>query len=209
MIPGREERTYARSDGSPAVVVSVQKQSGTNTVDVSERVKDAMTAIQKELPADVKVAITRDSSIYIRNNVEDVKTSIILGGLLAVIIVFLFLRDFRATMVGAFAIPTSIIATFAVMKYFNFTLNNMSLMGLSLAVGILIDDAIVVVENIHRHIEGGRSPKEAALSGTVEIALAVLATTFCILSRFLFLLVPWGKLLACFSGSLALLSPLQ
>lgn len=185
-----EERTYARTNGSPSVVVSVQKQSGTNTVDVSERVKEAMSAIQKELPADVKVNITRDSSVYIRDNVKDVQTSIILGGLLAVIIVFLFLRDFRATMVGAVAIPTSVIATFAVMKYFNFTLNNMSLMGLSLAVGILIDDAIVVVENIHRHIEGGRKPMHAALSGTAEIALAVMATTFCILAVF----VPVGSM---------------
>lgn len=185
-----EERSDARTGGLPSVVVSVQKQSGTNTVDVAERVKTEMQQIQKELPADIKVDVVRDSSPFIRSNVEDVQTSLILGGLLAVVIVFLFLRDFRATMVGAFAIPTSVIATFSIMKAANFTLNNMSLMGLSLAVGILIDDAIVVVENIHRHIEEGRTPREGALSGTTEIALAVLATTLSILAVF----VPVGSM---------------
>lgn len=185
-----EERSDARTDGRPSVVVSAQKQSGTNTVDVAERVKAEMQQIQKELPSDIQVNTVRDSSTYIRDNVKDVETSLVLGGLLAVIIVFLFLRDLRATVVGAFAIPTSIIATFAIMKAANFTLNNMSLMGLSLAVGILIDDAIVVVENIHRHVEEGRSTREAALSGTAEIALAVLATTLSILAVF----VPVGSM---------------
>lgn len=185
-----DERSDARTDGRPSVVVSAQKQSGTNTVDVAERVKAEMQQIQKELPSDIQVSIVRDSSTYIRDNVKDVETSLILGGLLAVLIVFLFLRDLRATVVGAFAIPTSIIATFAIMKAANFTLNNMSLMGLSLAVGILIDDAIVVVENIHRHVEEGLSTREGALSGTAEIALAVLATTLSILAVF----VPVGSM---------------
>ncbi|HWR40025.1 MAG TPA: efflux RND transporter permease subunit, partial [Patescibacteria group bacterium] len=123
-------------------------------------------------------------------NVEDVVMSLVLGGFLAVVIVFLFLKDVRATMIGALAIPTSVIATFSLMKVGGFTLNNMSLMGLSLAVGILIDDAIVVVENIHRHIEEGASPADGAFSGTVEISLAVLATTLAILAVF----VPVGSM---------------
>ncbi len=185
-----EERTYARTEGVPSVVVAVQKQSGTNTVAVSDAVKDEMEKIKSELPNDVKITVVRDGSLYIKSNVEDVQNSLVLGGILAVLIVFLFLRDTRATMIGALAIPTSVIATFSIMKVANFTLNNMSLMGLSLAVGILIDDAIVVVENIHRHVEEGVSPAEAALSGTAEISLAVLATTLSILAVF----VPVGSM---------------
>ncbi|WP_378954773.1 efflux RND transporter permease subunit [Pelosinus sp. sgz500959] len=185
-----EERTYARTGGIPSVVVSVQKQSGTNTVAVSDAVKSEMEKIEQELPSDVKVVIVRDGSLYIKSNVEDVENSLVIGGLLAVFIVFLFLRDTRATLIGALAIPCSVIATFSLMKVCGFTLNNMSLMGLSLAVGILIDDAIVVVENIHRHIEKGVSPAEGALSGTAEISLAVLATTLSILAVF----VPVGSM---------------
>ena len=185
-----EERTFARTAGVPSVVVSVLKQSGTNTVAVSDAVKAEMQQIEKELPSDVTVTIVRDGSLYIKSNVEDVENSLIIGGLLAVLIVFLFLRDTRATLIGALAIPCSVVATFSLMKVCGFTLNNMSLMGLSLAVGILIDDAIVVVENIHRHIEKGVSPAEGALSGTAEISLAVLATTLSILAVF----VPVGSM---------------
>ncbi|MBU2703033.1 HAE1 family hydrophobic/amphiphilic exporter-1 [Sporomusaceae bacterium BoRhaA] len=180
-----EERTYAETSGSPSVVVSVQKQSGTNTVAVADAVKSEMDKIEQELPGDVHMAVVRDGSLYIKSNVEDVEMSLVLGGLLAVLIVFLFLRDTRATLIGALAIPTSVIATFSLMKVGGFTLNNMSLMGLSLAVGILIDDAIVVVENIHRHIEEGATPAEGAVAGTAEISLAVLATTLSILAVFI------------------------
>lgn len=187
----QEERNYARTNGVPSVVISVQKQSGTNTVDVAERVKKAMRTMQSSvLPADIKVSIVRDSSLYIEDNVHDVMMSLFFGGLLAVIITFLFLQNSRATIIGAIAIPTSIIATFFLMKAMKFTLNNMSLMGLSLAVGILIDDAIVVIENIFRHLESGKPPMEAARVGTSEIALAVMATTFSILAVF----VPVGNM---------------
>lgn len=186
-----EERVHARTNGTPSVLVAVQKQSGTNTVDVAERSKKAMEKIQQNvLPADIKVETVRDSSLYIRDNVEDVMMSLIFGGFLAVLITFLFLHNTRATIIGAIAIPTSIIATFFLMKAMNFTLNNMSLMGLSLAVGILIDDAIVVIENVYRHMEEGKSAMEAAKEGTGEIALAVMATTLCILAVF----VPVGNM---------------
>ena len=148
-----EERVFARTMGVPSVLVSVQKQSGTNTVNVSEKVKKEMDRLQQLLPGDVKVSIVRDSSVYIRDNVDDVNTSLIFGSLLAVLITYLFIRDWRATVVAGISIPTSIVATFFLMKVQGFTLNNMSLLALSLAVGILIDDAIVVVENIVRHIE--------------------------------------------------------
>lgn len=186
-----EERVYAHTNGTPSVIISVQKQSGTNTVDVAERVKKAMDSMQTNvLPQDIKVSIVRDSSKYIRSSVEDVMVSLLFGGLLAVVITFLFLQNTRATMIGAIAIPTSIIATFFAMKVMGFTLNNMSLMGLSLAVGILIDDAIVVIENIFRHMEDGLSPMEAARIGTTEISLAVVATTLSILAVF----VPVGNM---------------
>jgi hydrophobic/amphiphilic exporter-1 (mainly G- bacteria), HAE1 family len=186
-----EERTYARTKGVPSVMLAIQKQSGTNTVEVAEKVKKAMERLQKNvLPADITVSTVRDSSIYIRDNVDDVMVSLVFGGLLAVLITFLFLRDGRATIIAGIAIPTSIISTFFLMKSQNFTLNNMSLLGLSLAVGILIDDAIVVIENIVRHMEEGASPMEAAAEGTTEISLAVLATTFSLLAVF----VPVGTM---------------
>ena len=186
-----EERTYARTKGTPSVMVSVQKQSGTNTVNVAEKVKTTMERLQKNvLPSDIKVSTVRDSSVYIRDNVEDVMMSLVFGGLLAVLITYLFLRDGRATVIAAIAIPTSIVSTFFLMKSQNFTLNNMSLLGLSLAVGILIDDAIVVIENIVRHMEEGAAPMEAAGDGTQEISLAVLATTFSLLAVF----VPVGTM---------------
>ncbi|MHC1758851.1 MAG: efflux RND transporter permease subunit [Negativicutes bacterium] len=185
-----EERVYARTLGTPSVLVSIQKQSGTNTVNVAERVKKEIERLQQIMPADVKVSIVRDSSVYIRDNVDDVNTSLIFGSLLAVLITYLFIRDWRATIVAGISIPTSIIATFFLMKVQGFTLNNMSLLALSLAVGILIDDAIVVVENIVRHIEEGSTPMEAAGNGTNEIALAVFAATLSLLAVF----VPVGSM---------------
>ncbi|VBB06864.1 acriflavin resistance protein [Lucifera butyrica] len=185
-----EERVYARTNGKPSVLIAVQKQSGTNTVEVAERVKQKMESLRALLPSDIQITTVRDGSVYIRNSVDDVMASLFFGGLLAVIITFLFLQNARATLIGALAIPTSIIATFFLLKIMHFTLNNMSLMGLSLAVGILIDDAIVVIENIYRHLEQGKSPLEAARDGTQEIALAVLATTFSILAVF----VPVGNM---------------
>jgi len=185
-----EERMLARANGQPSVLIAVQKQSGTNTVAIADKVKTTMANVQVLLPPDVKVAITRDSSQYIRSSVNDVMESMIFGGLLAVAITFLFLQNTRATVIGAIAIPTSVVATFFLLKMMNFTLNNMSLMGLSLAVGILIDDAIVVIENIYRHMELGKTPMEAARDGTSEISLAVMATTLSILAVF----VPVGSM---------------
>ena len=186
-----EERTYSRTNGIPSVAIQVRKQSGTNTVDVSDRVMKSMERLEKEdLPPDFKISLVRDQSFYIKENVDDVWNAIIVGGFLALLITYMFLRDWRATVVGGMAIPTSIIATFALMKWQGFTLNNMSLMGLSLAVGILIDDAIVIIENIYRHMQMGKGNFEAAYQATVEISLAILATTFSLLAVF----VPIGNM---------------
>ena len=187
----REERNYSRTNGIPSVGIFVRKQSGTNTVAVSDRVVEAMARLeQNDLPPDIKVSLVRDQSYYIKENVDDVWNAIIFGGFLALFITYLFLRDWRATVVGGSAIPTSIIATFAIMKWQGFTLNNMSLMGLSLAVGILIDDAIVIIENIYRHMQMGKNNFQAAHQATTEISLAILATTFSLLAVF----VPIGNM---------------
>ena len=187
----QEERTYSRTNGIPSVGIAVRKQSGTNTVAVADRVTAAMDSItQNDLPPDFEISIVRDQSYYIKENVADVWTSIILGGSLAILITYMFLRDFRATVIGGMAIPTSVIATFALMKWQGFTLNNMSLMGLSLAVGILVDDAIVIIENIYRHMQMGKNNFQAAYQATSEISLAILATTFSLLAVF----VPIGNM---------------
>ena len=185
------ETTYARVNGQPSVMMTVRKQSGTNTVDVSERVMQEVAKIaERELPKDIKVEILREQSKYIRDNVEDVWNAILFGGFLAVLITYLFLGDFKATVIGALAIPSSIISTFFLMKYMNFSLNNMSLMALSLAVGILIDDAIVLIENIFRHLKMGKDKFTAAYDATKEISLAMLATTMSLLAVF----VPIGSM---------------
>lgn len=181
-----EETSYARSNGVPSVVLAVQKQSRTNTVAVTDGVMEAMDKLkQADLPNDIKVDVIRDQSVYIRENVSDVWSSILFGGFLALLITYLFLQNFRATVIGGLAIPTSVIATFVLMKQMDFTLNNMSLMGLSLAVGMLIDDAIVLIENIFRHMEMGKGPLQAAQEATEELALAILATSLALVAVFI------------------------
>lgn len=186
------ETTFARTNGEPSVMVLLRKQSGTNTVDVAEKAIAAVYRMQErqEIPPDIKISIVRDQSHYIRENVADVWNAILFGGFLAVLITYMFLGDFKATIIGALAIPSSIISTFFIMKYMNFTLNNMSLMALSLAVGVLIDDAIVLIENIFRHMQMGKDKFTAAYEATVEISLAMLATTMSLLAVF----VPIGTM---------------
>jgi HAE1 family hydrophobic/amphiphilic exporter-1 len=181
----KERESYARYQGSPAVGLDIVKQSGTNTVEVAEKIKEAVTELQQELPPGVSLEIVSDNSVYIRDAVNDVVKTIIEGSLLAVIMVFLFLRDWRSTLISSISIPTSIIATFFAMKMMGFTINFMSLMALSLSVGLLIDDAIVVIENIVRHIKLGKTPLAAAREATDEIDLAVMSTTLTVIAVFL------------------------
>ncbi len=182
---GVKERTsLTRVNGARAVGLNIQKQSGGNTVRVADALKKAITKASAELPGDLKILIARDNSTYIRDSVNDVVFDILYGGLLAVIVVYLFLANMRPTIISAIALPTSIIASFIVMYALNFTLNMMSLMALSLAVGLLIDDAIVVIENIYRHMHEGETAFEAAKSATAEIGLAVMATTFTVVAVF-------------------------
>ena len=181
-----DEDSIARVDGKPAVVLQVRKQSGTNSVAVIDRVKERMESLRGQLPAGWSMTPVRDQSAYIEAAVHAVQEHLVLGSLLAAAIVFLFLKRFRLTLISAVAIPTSLIATFAAMSYAGFTLNVITLLALALVVGIVIDDAVVVLENIFRHLQERKiTAKQAAKEGTAEIALAVLATTLSLIAVFL------------------------
>lgn len=180
-----EARSLAFVDDRPAIALDVQKQAGANTVAVADGVRDAVAKVAPELPPGVSLRIVQDASTFIRESIEDVQVTLVLGGILTVFIVFLFLNSWRSTVITGLTLPISVIAAFFAMRMFGFTLNVLTLMGLSLAIGMLIDDAIVVRENIVRHMQRGKDHLEAARDGTAEIGLAVMATTFTIVAVFL------------------------
>ncbi len=172
------ERTVESTlDGQDSVTMTIQKTSDGNTLKATDGVKAQLLAVKKFIPADVSFVVTRDDSTNVRDNLKDVVVGLFLGALLAVLIVYLFLHNLRATLIVAIAIPTCIIATFLPIAAFGFTLNSLTLLGLSLAIGILIDDSIVVIENISRHLALGQEPREAAITGRSEIGLAALTLT--------------------------------
>jgi len=179
-----EQRSLAFVNGVQAVSLDVLKQSGANTVEAVERVKKEIARLQTELPSGTIIEMVRDGSIMIRDSVRDVQETLILGGILTIFIVFLFLNSWRSTVITGLTLPISAISSFIIMNFLGMTLNVMTLMALSLAIGMLIDDAIVVRENIVRHLERGEDHFEAARKGTSEIGLAVLATTFSIVAVF-------------------------
>ena len=181
-----EPRTMARLDGQNAVSLVIQKQSGTNTVAVAHQIKERLEELKATLPPDVKTEIIRDNSRFIEKSIEEVKFHLLLAGVLVSATILLFIRDWRTTVIATLAIPTSIIPTFVMMSFMGFTLNNITMLGLILAIGIVIDDAVVVHENIFRHMEEhGLDAMEAARIGTKEIALPVLATSLSLIVIFL------------------------
>ena len=181
-----EPKSLARLDGTPAVVLEVRKQSGTNTLDVIHAVKARIDELAKTLPPDFKITYTRDQSTFIEESFKAVQEHLILGGFFAAIVVLFFMRDWRSTLIAAVAIPTSIISTYTLMSLMGFTLNQITMLALTLVVGIVIDDAIVVLENIFRFAEEKTlPPMQAAIEGTRDIALAVMATTFSLVIIFL------------------------
>ncbi len=185
VVDGYEDRrSTTRLNGADAVSFSVRKQSGANTVDVQERVDAALAKAAPSFPQ-LQIRPVHTDAEGIRENVDDVRSNIIFGGIMAVLVVFVFMRDWRSTLITSLALPTSVIATFFFMYLVGFTINMMTLMALSLVIGILIDDAVVVRESIFRHMEHGEDPMTAARKGTSEIGLAVMATTFTILAVFL------------------------
>ena len=185
VVDGYEDRvSTTRLDGEDAVSFSVRKQSGANSVDVQRKIDAALAKAAPSFPA-LQIKTVHTDAEGIIENVEDVRMNIIFGGIMAVLVVFVFMRDWRSTLITALALPTSVIATFFFMYAVGFTINMMTLMALSLVIGILIDDAVVVRESIYRHMEHGEDPVTAARNGTSEIGLAVMATTFTILAVFL------------------------
>lgn len=174
----KEQRSVARLNGVPSVTLEIRRQSGANTVAVIEGIKSRFAAIENQIPADCKLEVLRDQSRYIYEALHEITQHLILGSILASLVVLVFMRNWRATVIAAVAIPASVISTFGMMRALNFTLNSVTMLALVLMVGIVIDDAIVVLENIFRHVEEKKKgPFEAAKTATAEIALPVMATT--------------------------------
>lgn len=180
-----DQRTYAELDGVPGVSLELRRQSGENTVAVANRVKAELENIAARAPPGVRILAARDSSRFIESSVRETFLDMVVGGILAVLVTLAFLRNLRTTLLVATAIPTSIVATFYLFYLADFTLNIISLIGISISIGLLIDDAIVVVEAIHRRLEDGEPPLEAAANGTAEVGPAVFAATAAIASVFI------------------------
>src|SRR6267378_2711234 len=182
----KEQRSIARLNGTPTVTLEVQRQSGANTVEVIHNVQTQMAHVAAQLPADVKMEVIRDQERYIGAALHEITRHLVLGSILASLVVLLFMRSWRSTLIAAIAIPCSVISTFAMMRAMNFTLNGVTMLALVLMVGVVIDDAIVVLENIFRFVEEKRmNAMRAAKEATADIGLAVMATTFSLVVIFL------------------------
>lgn len=180
-----DEETAAFIDNEPTILFSIQKQSGANTTEVASLIKAELITLNESLPDGVKIEVVTDNSLFIKASIDAVQFDLLLGALLAVVIVLIFLRDWKLTLISATALPTAVIATFAFLEFMGFSLNMMTTLALSLSIGILIDDAIIVVENIHRHLMMGKSARESARDATREIGLAVIATTMTLCAVFI------------------------
>ncbi len=181
-----ERRSFAYFKNTPAVIIEIRRQTGVNTVKVVDALQTKIADMQRQLPPGVKLDIISEQATYIRASVSALEEHLVLGSLLASLIIWIFIRDWRTVFISSIAIPTSIITTFTVLKVMDFTLNSMTLLGLTLAVGIVIDDAIIVIENIYRVLnETDMEPQEATLFATKEISLAVIATTLSLVIVFI------------------------
>ena len=182
----KEQRSIARLNGVPTVVLEIRRQIGSNTIEVIDAVKQNLEIVKREIPPGIKIEIVRDQSRYINAALHEIDLHLILGGILASLVVFAFMRDWRSTIIAALAIPASVIATFGMMAALDFTMNSVTMLALVLMVGIVIDNAIVVLENIFRFIEEKQlSAFNAAREATAEIALPVFATTLCLVVIFI------------------------
>lgn len=181
----QEARSLSSTNGERTVTMLVRKQSGSNSLAVAKAVREELTRLDSGLPEGYRTSVISDSTLFTEASFNAVWFDLAFGGVLAVIIVFFFLRNFRSTFIAALAIPTSVVATFAFIWFMGFSFNTLTLLALTLSIGLLIDDAIVVIENIYRHMELGKPARQAALEGSKEIALAVLATTLSVAAVFL------------------------
>ena len=180
-----EETRRSRVDGANAIIFGIYKQSGENSVSIARMVRKKILEIQKNLPADIVLQVYRDPSTQIESSIDGLQEDVLLGALSAMLIVWLFLGNFRSTLITAVALPNSLLGAFFFISIAGFTKNMMTLLALSLSIGLLIDDSIVVRENIFRYMEKGMTPKDAAVKGTNEVAMAVIATTLSIMAVFI------------------------
>jgi multidrug efflux pump len=183
-IGAEDERTLARYNGIPAVGLGIVKQSKASTVDVADEIRAALPELLKSLPEGVKLNVAFDSSVFIKDSISEVQETLIIAIGLVMLIVLAFLKSFRATIIPTVAIPVSIVGALAVVYFAGFTINILTLLGLVLAIGLVVDDAIVVLENVYRHIEMGKSRWQAAIDGSKEIGFAVVATTITLVAVF-------------------------
>jgi len=202
-----DDRSIFRWKGTPSVAIGVVRQSKANLIDVARRIRAELPAIQQTLPVGVKLESAFDGSVFVTHSIDDARLTLLIAAILVVLIIFVFLRNVRATIIPGLAIPASIIATFAIMYFLGFSINNFTLLALTIAIGIVVDDAIIVLENAFRHQEElNESPEQAAVSGTNEIGFAVIATTIALVAVFsplAFLTGTAGRLLSEFGIAVA------
>src|SRR5437870_6416040 len=202
-----DDRSIFRYNGSPAVAIGVVRQSKANLIDVARNIREALPSIQQTLPPGVKLQTAWDGSVFVTHSINDARLTLLIAAILVVLIIFVFLRNVRATIIPGLAIPASIVATFAIMYFLGFSINNFTLLALTIAIGIVVDDAIIVLENAFRHQEElHEAPEQAAVNGTNEIGFAVIATTIALVAVFTplgFLRGSTGRLLSEFGIAVA------
>jgi HAE1 family hydrophobic/amphiphilic exporter-1 len=191
-LGAQDERNVIRVNGKPAVGLGIVKQSTANTLAVAKEVKKILPRVEQTLPAGMQMYIAFDSSVFIDASIKSVYKTLTEALILVVLVIFLFLRSFSATIIPALAVPVSLIGTCAAMYAFGFSINNMTMLALTLSVGFVVDDAIVMLENIVRHIEGGMRPFEAALKGAREIGFTIVSITFSLIAVFIPVLLMGG-----------------
>ena len=202
-----DDRSIFRYNGSPSVAIGVVRQSKANLLDVARNIREALPAIQQTLPLGVKLQSAYDGSVFVTHSIDDARLTLLIAAILVVLIIFVFLRNVRATIIPGLAIPASIVSTFAIMYFLGFSINNFTLLALTIAIGIVVDDAIIVLENAFRHQEElHENPEQAAVNGTNEIGFAVIATTIALVAVFTplaFLTGTAGRLLSEFGIAVA------
>src|SRR5216110_2541582 len=202
-----DTRSIFRYNGNPAVAIGVVRQSKANLIDVARRIREAIPGIQQMLPPGVKLETAFDGSVFVTHSINDARLTLLIAAILVVLIIFVFLRNLRATIIPGLAIPASIVSVFAIMYFLGFSINNFTLLALTIAIGIVVDDAIIVLENAFRHQEElHEQPEEAAVRGTNEIGFAVIATTIALVAVFsplAFLTGTAGRLLSEFGIAVA------
>jgi len=202
-----DDRSIFRYNGSPSVAIGVVRQSKANLLDVARNIREALPVIQQSLPLGVKLQSAYDGSVFVTHSIADARLTLLIAAILVVLIIFVFLRNVRATIIPGLAIPASIISTFAIMYFLGFSINNFTLLALTIAIGIVVDDAIIVLENAFRHQEElHEAPEQAAVNGTNEIGFAVIATTIALVAVFTplaFLTGTAGRLLSEFGIAVA------